>query len=156
MKFMEHGLTQGSFKYNLSNRCSNPVVQFSGKLRSDLFKWMEEWEAKADMCLCLGTSLSGMNADRMANTPAKRSRKDPKVLGTVIINLQQTPLDRKCAIRIWAKLDDAFKLLVNKLNLVVVPIIPTIPPGDVYVVPYNAKGEKVANDCRLFLTATLG
>jgi hypothetical protein len=34
---------------------------------------MELWEKKADLCFCLGTSLSGMNADRMAHTPAKVS-----------------------------------------------------------------------------------
>ena len=45
---------------------SNPVVQFSGSLRSDLFKWMLEIEQQTDLCLCLGTSLSGMNADRCA------------------------------------------------------------------------------------------
>merc|ERR1712000_13264 len=71
---------------------SNPVVQFSGNLRGDLFNWMEEMERKTDLCLCLGTSLSGMNADRMAETPAKRSVKTKKVIGTVIINLQQTRL----------------------------------------------------------------
>lgn len=67
---------------------SNPVVQFSGSLRGDLFEWMAEWEKKADLCLCLGTSLSGMNADRMANTPAKKSLKG-QALGTILINLQQ-------------------------------------------------------------------
>src|SRR4051812_14296196 len=48
-----------------------------------------------------------------------------------------------CAIRIWAKLDDAFKILVQKLNLTVTPIIPTIPAGDVYLVPYDQDGKKV-------------
>jgi len=120
---------------------SNPVVQFSGSLRSDLFKWMAEWEERADLCLCLGTSLSGMNADRMANTPAKKSTKN-KALGTVIINLQQTPLDDKCAIRIWAKLDDAFKMLLEKLNITVNYTKPSIPDGDVYEIPYDEKGKK--------------
>lgn len=50
---------------------------------------MAEWEKKADLCLCLGTSLSGMNADRMAKSPAKRFMKEGKGFGTVIINLQQ-------------------------------------------------------------------
>jgi NAD-dependent SIR2 family protein deacetylase len=52
---------------------SNPVVQFSGSLRTDLFNDMLRWERRADLCLCLGTSLSGMNADRMASTPAEKS-----------------------------------------------------------------------------------
>lgn len=121
---------------------SNPVVQFSGSLRTDLFEWMTEWEERADMCLCLGTSLSGMNADRMAKTPAKKSLQN-KAIGTVIINLQQTPLDSKCFIRIWAKLDDAFKILAEKLNITVNFNKPTIPDGDVYYVPYRENGVKV-------------
>jgi len=120
---------------------SNPVVQFSGSLRTDLFQDMISWEKKADLCLCLGTSLSGMNADRMANTPAKKSLKG-KALGTVIINLQQTPLDSQCAVRIWAQLDDAFIILTKKLGVKVVPIIPQIPNGDVYIIPYNSEGKK--------------
>jgi NAD-dependent SIR2 family protein deacetylase len=56
-------------------------------------------EKKADMCLCLGTSLSGMNADRMASTPASKSRVDKGIIGTVLINLQQTRLDEDCSVR---------------------------------------------------------
>jgi hypothetical protein len=37
----------------------------SGNLRGDLFEWLREWEERADLVLVLGTSLSGMNADRM-------------------------------------------------------------------------------------------
>jgi NAD-dependent SIR2 family protein deacetylase len=97
---------------------SNRVVQFNESLRGDLFAWMAEMEKKADLCLCLGTSLSGMNADRCARTPAKRSRLDPPTaLGTIIINLQCTPLDDMCAVRVWAKLDDAFAILQELLEL---------------------------------------
>ena len=37
----------------------------NGNLRGDLFEWLREWEERADLVLVLGTSLSGMNADRM-------------------------------------------------------------------------------------------
>mmetsp|Transcript_31111 Transcript_31111/g.53234 ORF Transcript_31111/g.53234 Transcript_31111/m.53234 type:complete len:485 (-) Transcript_31111:64-1518(-) len=125
---------------------SNPVVKFSGNLRGDLFDWMEQMEHRVDLCLCLGTSLSGMNADRMADTPAERSKKSrSNVLGTIIINLQQTRLDSQSALRIWAKLDDTFKLLAEKLNLDLTPISIEPPISeygkDQYVIPYNAKGE---------------
>jgi NAD-dependent SIR2 family protein deacetylase len=121
---------------------SNPVVQFNESLRSDLFDWMLEAEQRVDLCLCLGTSLSGMNADRMAKTPAKRSRKPiPETLGTVVVNLQQTPLDCYALIRIWAKLDDAFRILAQKLELGEIKKIPLpLHPGDVYEIPYNAEG----------------
>ena len=34
-----------------------------------------EWEAKADTVLALGTSLAGMNADRLATAAAERHQK---------------------------------------------------------------------------------
>lgn len=58
-----------------------------------------------------------MNADRMAKTPAKKALQG-KALGTVLINLQRTNLDPKCTIRVWAKLDDAFRLLAQKLGTI--------------------------------------
>lgn len=73
-----------------------------------------------------------MNADRMAASPAKRcdlpapSRRAPlsaselsasQHLGTVLVNLQQTYLDRKSTLRIWAKLDDVFEALAAKLGI---------------------------------------
>lgn len=123
---------------------SNPVVPFSGSLRDDLFGWMLEMEARADLCLCLGTSLSGMNADRMAATPAEKAACG-EALGTVIINLQRTGLDEAATLRIWAKLDDAFALLARELGLPVPDMreatgMPA-PEGDVFEVPYNAQGQ---------------
>ena len=51
---------------------SNPVVQFSGSLRDDLFGALLAAERAADLVLVLGTSLSGMNADRVAESAARR------------------------------------------------------------------------------------
>jgi len=59
--------------------------------------------------------MSGMNADRMAYTPADKAI-DGKAIGTVIVNLQKTPMDEVSTLRIWAKLDDAFRLLVENLG----------------------------------------
>eukprot|EP01117_Protostelium_nocturnum_P003643 TRINITY_DN14928_c0_g1_i1.p1 TRINITY_DN14928_c0_g1~~TRINITY_DN14928_c0_g1_i1.p1 ORF type:complete len:386 (+),score=121.35 TRINITY_DN14928_c0_g1_i1:90-1247(+) len=130
---------------------SNPVVQFSGSLRTDLYQSMLEWEKKADLCLCLGTSLSGMNADRVARTPATKALKG-EALGTIIINLQQTELDSDCTIRVWAKLDDAFKLLLEKLELEVSldRHIDHIPEEDLFKIPYNAEGHYDPN-CSMLL-----
>ena len=126
---------------------SNPVVQFSGQLRPDLFNWMLQniyMEEKAiDLCLCLGTSLSGMNADRVARTPAKRSKKNRGPIGTVIINLQQTRLDELCVLRIWATLDEVFKRVAEKLELDTSPVSidPPAELEDQFIVPYNAQGQ---------------
>lgn len=40
-----------------------------------------------------------------------------KALGSVVINLQRTHLDADCTIRVWAKLDDAFRLLAEYLGM---------------------------------------
>jgi len=123
---------------------SNPVVPFSGSLRSDLFQEMLQAEKQTDLCLCLGTSLAGMNADRMAKTPAEKSLKNPKeTLGTVIINLQETNLDHQSAVRVWAKLDDAMDLLARELQLTLSwePFPPLL--HDQFVLGYDNTGFAV-------------
>jgi len=131
---------------------------------------MIEQETKADLCLCVGTSLSGMNADRMAVTPAKKcdipsDRRENAVtaielanatcFGTVMINLQRTHLDEKCTLRIWAKLDDVFALVAKKLGLTAddlepppVPFpLPATSVERVYPLPrYGVRLPQVAPD----------
>lgn len=128
---------------------SNQVVQFSESLRSDLFQWMTEYEKKIDLTICLGTSLSGMNADRMAITPAKNFKNSKKGNGTVMINLQKTKIDKDFTIRIWSKIDDAFKLLVKKLSLDMSTIrsYPTFD-SDVFYIPYDEKGQYLGKDTK--------
>lgn len=96
---------------------SNPVVQFNESLRTDLFERLLDTEKKTTFCLCLGTSLSGMNADRVAISCAKRFSKKGVGLGTVIINLQQTPLDEHASVRVWARLDDTMECIARHLKL---------------------------------------
>lgn len=58
------------------------------------------------------------------------------------MNLQQTPHDRLARLRIWAKLDESFKILAGKLGLGEIKPQPLqIPAGDVYKVPYNTEGK---------------
>jgi len=88
-----------------------------------------------------------MTADLVAKLSTVKSMAvPPTALGTVIINLQQTNLDDQAVIRVWAKLDDAFRLLANNLGFLDVgPIPPKIPDGDIFEVPYNEKGAKDIN-----------
>mmetsp|Transcript_78523 Transcript_78523/g.153609 ORF Transcript_78523/g.153609 Transcript_78523/m.153609 type:complete len:630 (+) Transcript_78523:48-1937(+) len=55
---------------------SNPVVAMSGGLRSDLFEDLLLCERKADLVLAVGSSLCGMNADRLVSSAAVRARKE--------------------------------------------------------------------------------
>mmetsp|Transcript_53606 Transcript_53606/g.144375 ORF Transcript_53606/g.144375 Transcript_53606/m.144375 type:complete len:102 (+) Transcript_53606:3-308(+) len=52
---------------------SNPVVLYSGTLRSELCEDMVDLADTSDLTLVMGTSLTGLNADQVAKKPAKRS-----------------------------------------------------------------------------------
>ena len=126
---------------------SNPVVPMSGVLRSDLFQWMLDWEQKTDLVLAMGSSLCGMNADRVTTTCAKKSlKKKDGAIGTVIVSLQQTQLDDVSCLRIFAKVDDVMAALVRELELDVAaagtPLsIPKSIEEDVFEIPYDKEGK---------------
>jgi len=121
---------------------SNPVVPMDGTLRGDLIEWMLEWEEKADLCLALGTSMVGMNADRMAVTPAQRALSG-EALGTVIVALQQTQYDKLSSLRIFAPMDQVMTLLEKEMALVVPAASPSpaIMPMPL-TVPYGPDGQR--------------
>jgi hypothetical protein len=101
---------------------ANHVVQFNGQLRGDLFSELLEWENKGDLCLAIGTSLSGMNADRLVETcgekALKRLKKTGKVRGgSVIIGFQCTRLDDIAALRIYSPIDVVMNMLATEMGL---------------------------------------
>lgn len=137
---------------------SNPVVPMKGQLRGDLFDWLLDWELTADLVLVLGTSLSGMNADRMCVTPAKRSLTDHSVLGSVIVSLQQTQHDEISTLRIFGTIDNVMSLLAKELDLGLDKILAEHKDGtmyqlklpkhnvieeDVFLLPYDENGEPI-------------
>lgn len=68
---------------------SNTTVLMDGSLRGDLADGMKWWANNCQLCLCLGTSLSGMNADQCATQPMTSFARGSG-LGTVIISIQKT------------------------------------------------------------------
>jgi len=124
----------------------------SGSLRSDLMSWLVEWEELTDFCLAMGTSLCGMNADRMVTTSANKFIEKKQGFGACIISLQQTDLDSIASLRIFAKIDDVMQLLAKKMSLSV-PKKSTmydwpahrsakaVLAEDVFQVPYDAAGN---------------
>ena len=98
---------------------TNPVVPMTGNLRDDLIRDLLDIEDQSDMCLALGSSLCGMNADRLVESNASRfKRGDADALGVVIVSLQRTQHDANAALRIYAPLDDVFEMLAAELALV--------------------------------------
>jgi NAD-dependent SIR2 family protein deacetylase len=133
---------------------SNPVVKYGGFLRDTECQWMQDVANTADLVIVLGTSLGGLNADQVATNAAQRSLTG-KSLGTVCINLQQTPQDGKMTLRIFGKSDDVLSQvckflkhdLVRNLGLEDGQKLSLRPPAwaaDVRVlVPYDADGHRV-------------
>ena len=95
---------------------ANPVVPYEGSLRDDLFEWLHEWQERADLVLALGTSLSGFNVDSVAQAAAEKAAKGDG-LGLVIVNLQRTPYDDGCSLRIFATIDDVLMRLMHELRI---------------------------------------
>lgn len=65
------GLPQGAVN-EIHGAFFDPSNPGGFELRGDLVDDMFDWADKTDLCLALGTSLSGLNADRMARNPAHR------------------------------------------------------------------------------------
>lgn len=139
---------------------SNPVVPMSGGLRDDLFSDLLNCERQADLVLAVGSSLCGMNSDRLVSTCASRARRSVPsnpVLGSVIIALQRTPHDANSSLRIFATIDRVFELLAQELSLTVedaeqkiafaVPAsyLPLGVEEHVFSVPYDREGRLVKN-----------
>lgn len=143
---------------------SNPVVAMDGRLRSDLFEALEGWIESADLVLVLGTSLAGMNADRMATRAMRRANApaagDQSSLGAVIVSLQQTQHDEHAALRIFGTIDSVMQLLALELGLDLAAIrnehavrqlyAPAVPTSSrvhelehVFWLPYDEAGNKL-------------
>jgi len=136
---------------------SNPVVTYDGTLRGEECQWMHDAALTADLVIVLGTSLGGLNADQVATRAANRSLKGSS-LGTVCINLQQTPQDGTMSLRIFGTSDKVLSQVCNNLRedltrnlgLEEGQELPLTPPSWTSnmrtLVPYNASGHRVADD----------
>jgi hypothetical protein len=124
---------------------TNPVVPMSGSLRDDLMDDMFEWEERSDLTLAIGTSMCGMNADRVFTTVSEKvekreiakkkklkgrksgewnpqpifqdKRHKPLPIGGVIIGIQQTQYDSIASLRIFSRIDQVMEMLHEILEL---------------------------------------
>ena len=119
----------------------------SGTLRTDLMEWMEREEKAADLVLAMGSSLCGMNADRMVETPSKRAARG-RALGAVIVGFQRTQMDEGSKLRLFANIDETMLALALELALPVALQPYSCPPISIlgrphtYLVPYNTTDGK--------------
>ena len=87
------------------------IINFGENLRDSDLNIGYKQGKKADVMLCVGSSLRVTPAADMAEETPDNGGK------LVIINLQKTPLDKKAALCIYAKIDDVFELLMKKLDM---------------------------------------
>mmetsp|Transcript_486 Transcript_486/g.569 ORF Transcript_486/g.569 Transcript_486/m.569 type:complete len:316 (-) Transcript_486:386-1333(-) len=129
---------------------SNPVIPMSGSLRGDYFENLLEWEKKCDLCVAVGTSLAGMNADRVVSTVAEKGVKG-KAIGSVIINLQRTSYDGSSALRVFSTLDRFFTKISSFLvDIEIKPMVRLqidqehhVLEENVFLVPYGSSGKLI-------------
>jgi len=100
---------------------------------------------KADLCIVAGTSMS---LRHITHFPFMAKR-------VVIINLQPTPDDEQCDLRIWAKTDPVFFGLMERLKIEIDPIPVWRPRDSVPIdkIPKNIDPYYVAAAKRLEITA---
>ena len=127
---------------------ANPVVKYTGSLKEDEEEWMATDAATADLVVVIGTSLGGLYADDVAEKTADRARRGA-ALGTVCINLQQTPMDGKMSLRMFGRSDDVLANVLRHLG----DASPPLPSGAVswahvpscVLVPYDADGNRLVD-----------
>jgi len=98
------------------DQTKNPIIKMSGSLRGDLFDWMLQMEQQCDFVFAVGTSFSGLNADRCAATCAARHRRGAGH-GLAVVSVQQTPMDAVAAVRVFARIDDFMLVVARQLGV---------------------------------------
>jgi len=94
------------------------IINFGESLPLHCVQRGFEEAEKADLCICLGSSLTVTPAADMPKIVGKK-----KGTHLVIINLQKTPLDRLATLRIFGKCDEVMEALMKELEKEVPPFV---------------------------------
>lgn len=87
------------------------IINFGESLPEKALNKAYEHAEKADLCICLGSSLTVSPANEIPENIAKRKKR------LVIVNLQTTPLHRRCDLAIHALCDDVMNGVMQRLNI---------------------------------------
>jgi len=79
---------------------SNPTVRMDQELRKDLWADVVHWSENTDLCLCIGTSLCGMEADTVSHTPAVKFKERGVGFGSVFFSIQKTGYDSISSLKV--------------------------------------------------------
>lgn len=110
------------------------AVDWDTELPKNIFKIARRELRKADLIICLGTSLRIQPAGNMPKTVLRQSHCHPQPGQLAIVNLQATHLDNQANVRIHYYTDTVMCLLCDKLGVFVdsplheIPLaIPSLP-----------------------------
>jgi len=111
------GRNKAKITERFCEKCNIPLryttVAFSQSMPDVCLDKAEVESKKADLSICLGTS---MRVSPACTLPLK-GKKTHAHHKLVIVNLQKTPYDDKCSLRIFARVDDVLKKLSEYLKL---------------------------------------
>lgn len=132
---------------------SNPVVKMTESLREDLYEDTCLVNREADLVIVLGSSLAGMNTDRIVHSCATRAMSGATpdaCLGSVIVSLQRTPHDADSSLRVFSTTSKFLNMLASELSLQLPEDYRSLPnecssdqksyADDMFVIPYGIDG----------------
>merc|ERR1712156_1280979 len=98
------------------------IINFGEDLNQDILDKVQENTDQCDVMLALGSSLTVTPAadlpEEVGDRWVEQKEKGQKPTDhLVIVNLQKTPLDDVCSLRIFAKIDDVMVPLMKELGL---------------------------------------
>lgn len=103
---------------NCRGRLRCTTVAFTQSMPDICLNKATEHSKQCDLSLCMGTSMRVSPACELPAMNLKSGRKK-----MVIVNLQKTPYDDNCALRIYARCDEVMQMVMDELNLTIPPYI---------------------------------
>ena len=124
-----HKHDTGRYCLDCKSKLKDTIINFGENLPDKAWDSAEYNAEKGDLCLAMGSSLTVTPAADLPKLIGKKGKKEIEKYGDgkknakyishhlCIVNLQRTPLDKYCQLRIFAKCDDVMKLLMEKLGI---------------------------------------
>jgi len=109
----------------------NQVKMMDDSLREDLLEWLIRWSEEADMCVALGTTMCGMNADQVAMETSKRFM-EGSGQGLVIVGLQRSFFDEQASLHFWGLCDNVLKAVAQELGIRRLPVPAVAQRGEAW------------------------
>ena len=105
-------------KKNDKGKLRDSIIAFGETLPGNELSESMYASKNADLNIVIGSS---MRVAPACNLPVSHRANDKSKQFFVLINLQKTPYDDVCSIRVWGKCDEFMQLVMDELKLKVEP-----------------------------------